>query len=248
MKTRIHRLIVWLSSFIAVAGFLVLPATSQAAILTVPPPPARTASMATWQQWAAQERAVTQALATQQVPQPGCTIDQVTVLPVTTTSGGSMPAGLQLDDISIVGTCAPASTDAPLSPSGRSISPNTTPSMCQGMNACQWDYSSPDVGYIAVGTISQNGNNYLAAAFTVGNTYGSYTGHVELGQVISGCSASGSDLLDNGPTKILSAGQYEMVKQLAYGSGSVDISSTWWDGSGSGPYTNNGTVCGTFSV
>jgi hypothetical protein len=76
---------------------------------TVPPMPARDASMSVWHQWAAIQRtAVRETDWTKVLRQDGCTIDNVSIIPVTSPGKGdaSMPAGIVTDAVTYGKRCA----------------------------------------------------------------------------------------------------------------------------------------------
>ncbi len=200
-----------------------------------PVAPGIDAPISAWQHYAAEQRAATRSAAgwLEAHQSPGCSVLSVTVSPAINPPG--VPSGIQLDGATIVGQCTGG---LKTTPSSGTVLPAVT-ATCPNMAL----YTGQAVtnGYECAGTLTINGNsNYVGAVYTYKGTT-SVTGHEELGTVGSGCSPGTAVV--NGSTTTLSPNQYQEPVYLR--SSSAIWTATWWQGSTS-PYTNWGTVCGSY--
>lgn len=227
-----------------------LPITASTAALASPSSstalfavPGSGASLQDWQSYAAQERTALSngTFEESQVAPTGCSLVSYTATPyaVPAPSGGSV----QLDGWDGIVRC-PVAAVKQNATSSLPISTATayTP-VCPTLTS--HNGSSITNGYECVGAYSSGAQGYVGTSYTLEEAM-SVTGHSEIGIWSTSCSVGG--LAHNGATVTLTSTSsywesYLTTMPVSY---SNNWSGTWWKGSGGGPYSNWGTVCGTY--
>jgi len=243
-----------LGSLIIVAGTLLVPTTGNAATRSVsantsiqvavsnvpnaPKMPAKGAGRSQWVAWAAKQRAYMptvnwgQAMSTR-----SCKVLNWHVFAIAIPRSVANNSGIVVDGVTGKGQCGSENTSNS-SRTAHALQPLYTDQCLKFTEVTGaaivggWDC----LGWYTVGSQAYDGAQYTYEGSS------SVTGHEELGSWSTSCSSITT--VKNGPTNTLTNGQYSWVQvPVNY---SANWSGTWWKGPSGGPYTNEGTVCGTF--
>jgi hypothetical protein len=218
-----------IASLLALSVITGVGVTAGAASVNSEPSPG--SPIASWTSWAGSVNNVTTTTNWNTVANDaGCQLISSAVVTANDAALG-IPSGVTLDGIALQVHCGSTSNSSDV------VSPDFTTN-CPVFQ--YWNGASVTDGYECVGTYTVGTQAYTGAQYTY-ETTGSVTGHEELGTVSSGCS-TGTAAANSG-TVTLSNGDGEIVAiPVDY---SDNWSATWWKGSSS-PYTNWGTVCGSY--
>ena len=189
-----------------------------------------------WQAWASSLNDVTTSTDwTSVANNSGCQLVASSIVTANDVALG-IPSGVSLDGIALQLKCGAGSPVSAMSGS-TAVSPDYATN-CPVFE--YWNGASITNGYECVGTYASGTQAYTGAEYTY-ETTGSVRGHEELGTYSSSCAPGTAAA--NSPTVTLDEGYAELVAiPVDY---SDNWSATWWKGTGS-PYTNWGTVCGSY--